>query len=258
MKRIFGHTSEHNTAAHKGFTLIELLVVIAIIALLVSILLPSLKKAQDLAKRTVCMTNLKGIGTGLALFVEEHDEKYPRTDAWAYPQSPSNPAGYTCWAVELSPYLGGYEDARSMPLDGGSPFWCPGDSDVVSFSHFNDFYSPEGPIIFGQGGWVTFKYNIIVMAEGITNRRRELSEITHPSEILAVIDADSTYNTKVWSRSWIYNGHELDEETSHAGGRNYLFLDNHVEFIESGQLDPEYIEPDGLEALWSPDTSPNP
>ena len=65
MKKIFGHTSEYNTAAHKGFTLIELLVVIAIIALLVSILLPSLKKAQELAKRTVCMTQLKAIGAGL-------------------------------------------------------------------------------------------------------------------------------------------------------------------------------------------------
>ena len=52
----------------KGFTLIELLVVIAIIALLVSILLPSLNRARELAKRAVCMANLNGIGKGIVIF----------------------------------------------------------------------------------------------------------------------------------------------------------------------------------------------
>ena len=60
----------------KGFTLIELLVVIAIIALLVSILLPSLQRAQELAKRTICKTRLSGVGKGLALYQAEF-KKYP-------------------------------------------------------------------------------------------------------------------------------------------------------------------------------------
>ena len=42
----------------RGFTLIELLVVIAIISLLVSILIPSLKRAKELARRAVCASNL--------------------------------------------------------------------------------------------------------------------------------------------------------------------------------------------------------
>jgi prepilin-type N-terminal cleavage/methylation domain-containing protein len=61
----------------KGFTLIELLVVIAIIALLVSILLPSLNRARELAKRAICGANLNGIGKALALYKTANDDRYP-------------------------------------------------------------------------------------------------------------------------------------------------------------------------------------
>lgn len=61
----------------RGFTLIELLVVIAIIALLVSIMLPSLQQARELAKATVCMSNMRGIGSGCHLFASEYDGELP-------------------------------------------------------------------------------------------------------------------------------------------------------------------------------------
>lgn len=61
-----------------GFTLIELLVVIAIIALLMSILLPAVNAARNMALLTICMTRQHGFGRGIQLYANDHDGLIPR------------------------------------------------------------------------------------------------------------------------------------------------------------------------------------
>jgi prepilin-type N-terminal cleavage/methylation domain-containing protein len=67
-----------------AFTLIELLVVIAIISLLVSILLPSLNRAKDLAKRVVCLTNMKSNGTAISAYTTANNGWYPARFGWSH------------------------------------------------------------------------------------------------------------------------------------------------------------------------------
>ena len=67
-----------------GFTLIELLVVISIIALLLSILVPALRRAREQAKSVVCLSNLRQQGLTMALYIEDNDGYYSRSITHSY------------------------------------------------------------------------------------------------------------------------------------------------------------------------------
>ena len=79
MHRTFTETQERSIRDSKGhrhgFTLIELLVVIAIIALLLSILIPSLSRARQAAKAVVCGSNMRGIMQALYLYAGDHRDQ---------------------------------------------------------------------------------------------------------------------------------------------------------------------------------------
>ena len=96
-----------------GFTLIELLVVIAIIALLVSLLLPSLKRAQEMAHRTVCGNHVQTIARSCLLYAEDYDGYGP-------PEGTGNPNNeYPIFWKTLAPYWG-----QSVNTYRRQQIWC--------------------------------------------------------------------------------------------------------------------------------------
>jgi len=83
-------TMDRPVTRKAGFTLIELLVVIAIIAILAAILFPVFARARENAKRTGCLSNMKQIGTGIMMYVQDYDDTYPMT-AWKNADNPKPP-----------------------------------------------------------------------------------------------------------------------------------------------------------------------
>ena len=93
----------------RAFTLIELLVVIAIIAILAAILFPVFAQAKLAAKKTSALSNVKQLGTGVAIYLADADDTYPMafsrraTGTWRFGTLHPFPAGAVAgggWDVE--------------------------------------------------------------------------------------------------------------------------------------------------------------
>lgn len=91
----------------RGFTLIELLVVIAIISILAAILFPVFARARANARRAACQSNLKQIGLGVMMYVQDYDEFYPpsRIPTTQAKFIPGGATGYWEWMNIIYPYV---------------------------------------------------------------------------------------------------------------------------------------------------------
>jgi prepilin-type N-terminal cleavage/methylation domain-containing protein/prepilin-type processing-associated H-X9-DG protein len=101
-----------------GFTLVELLVVIAIIALLLSILMPSLGKARKSVQSIVCRSNLKQLSMGMLLYSQNNNGKAPafKIEAGNY------------WFFSIAPYLDSKQyvkDPAKALKSGMATMYCP-------------------------------------------------------------------------------------------------------------------------------------
>jgi len=108
-----------------GFSLVELLVAMAVIALLVSILLPSLGRARAVTQRVLCQNQLRQWASAFAMYATENEDVYPHTDGLDRDKGPPDRCGW----VDVLPPIICITPWRDHPIwqrpGAGTFFQCP-------------------------------------------------------------------------------------------------------------------------------------
>lgn len=118
-----------------GFTLIELLVVIAIIALLLSIIMPSLAKVKSIAKCVTCGAGMKQISLAFNAYGMDNNDSIPV----ASQIMTSSVADNKPWIWSLLPYINNYIEKENTYEEPDKLWFCPCDKDPYPLG-----YSPHG------------------------------------------------------------------------------------------------------------------
>ena len=227
----------------KAFTLIELLVVIAIIAILAAILFPVFARARENARRASCMSNLKQIGLGTMMYVQDYDEMYPprATKSGSPPPSGfytgSTSAPYTWyWPALMYPYT------KSAQV-----FYCPS--------------SPVGSTRLRDGNYGANDEIITSTTDPVS-----LASIPAASNTYMLMDAGGYWISSTYARKagdWqVYlpgagsHGGDCSAMTSSSGaaaiaeckadgrhfdGVNVTFADGHVKWLKTSEVVHEAI-----------------
>lgn len=228
----------------RGFTLIELLVVVAIIALLISILLPSLGKAKELANRVHCSSNLRGVVQSFVIYAQEGSGTYPVGAA------PASAATYTPGLVSSGSGTQDQAYAAAQTIQGSTlaPFWmlvssgqtvpkqflCKSDRIASSPASLTDnagsFYAA-----FQRGDQISYAIAFPWVGSGVGGwwRNSLLSTVAVASD-MPPLSGDAGKNTAAprgsTSKTYSSQNHE-------GAGQSVAFADNHVEFSNSPYSD---------------------